>query len=221
MSVAGAMLIVVAVFVLIGAATAVVMGRRGHDPWMWGVLGALFGPLVVPLAISGNRRDADTTEISLRTGVASANHVAVLAGVDGSPESIAATRAAVDLMADRLGSLTLATVVDLDAIDAINANRSEPSVFERDAQALLDRAAAQIGAANPATVILGGRPDEALATYARRHDIDVIAIGARGSGLSEAVLGSVAERLLRTPGVLLLVAGRAVPRPSPAANEDC
>jgi nucleotide-binding universal stress UspA family protein len=209
MSVSSVMLIVVAVFVLIGVATAVVMGRRGHDPWMWGVLGAIFGPLVIPLAIVGHRRDEGATEVLLRPGVPSPGHIAVLAGIDGSPESIAATRAAVELLADRMGSLTLATVVDVDAIDAISTQRSEPTVFEHDAQALLDDAAARVGATNPTTVILGGRPDQALATYSRRHDIDLMAVGARGRGLSEAVLGSVAEHLVRTAGVLLLVAGRA------------
>jgi len=212
MTVTSVMLIVVAIFVLIGLATAIVMGRRGHDPWMWGVLGAIFGPLVIPLAIVGHRRDESATEIPLRPGVVSADHIAVLAGIDGSPEAIAATRAAVELLGDRLGALTLATVVDIDAIDAISTQRSEPTVFERDAQQLLDDAAAQVGAANAATVILGGRPDTALATYSRRHDIDLVAIGARGRGLSEAVLGSVAGHLVRAPGVLLLVAGRAATR---------
>ena len=208
MTVGEVMLIVVAVFVLIGLVTAFVMGRNGHDPWMWGVLGALFGPLVIPLAVVGYRRDEGPAEIPLRSGAAAAGNVAVLVGVDGSPEAMTATRAVVDLLADRLGSLTLATVVDLDAVDAITAERTEPSVFERDAQTLLDAAVAEIPEARPATVILGGRPDQALAGYAHRHDIDLIAIGSRGSGLSEAVLGSVAQHLARKPGVLLLVAGR-------------
>jgi len=208
MTVAETMLVVVALFVLIGFVTAFVMGRRGHDPWMWGVLGALFGPLVVPLAVVGHRRDQAPAEVSLRSGAAGGGDVAVLVGIDGSPEAMTATRAVVDLLADRLGSLTLATVVDLDAVDAITAERTEQSVFARDAQALLDAAVAEIPRATPATVILGGRPDEALAGYAHRHDVDLIAIGARGRGLSEAVLGSVAQHLARKPGVLLLVAGR-------------
>ncbi len=208
MTVAEAMLIVVAVFVLIGLGTAFVMGRRGNDPWMWGVLGALFGPLVVPLVVVGHRRDKAPAEVPMRSGAAGAGDVAVLVGIDGSPEAMTATRAVVDLLADRLGSLTLATVVDLDAVDAITADRTEQSVFARDAQALLDAAVAEIPRATPATVILGGRPDEALAGYAHRHGVDLIAIGARGRGLSEAVLGSVAHHLARKPGVLLLVAGR-------------
>jgi len=206
------MLIVAAVFLLIGVVTAVTMGRRGHDPWTWGVLGALFGPLVIPLVVVRRRGDDRAAEKVLRSGRTGSDpaKVSVVVGVDGSPEALAATSAVVALLGDRLGSLTLATVLDLDAVDALHAQPDGHSAFERDARAVLDAAAARVAGVDPATVILGGRAADALLAYARDHDVDLIAIGTRGSGLSEAVLGSVAERLIREPGVLLLVAGREV-----------
>ena len=76
------------------------------------------------------------------------------------------------------------------------------------AQKLLDDAAAPVAKCGPATVILSGRPADALSGYAHRHNTDLIAVGARGKGLSEAALGSVAEQLVRQPDVLVLVAGR-------------
>jgi nucleotide-binding universal stress UspA family protein len=206
------MLIAAGVFLLIGIATAILMGRRGHDPWMWGVLGALFGPLVIALLFARRRGDEPPAEKVLRVGTIAtgAATITVLVGVDGSPESLAATSAVVDLLADRMRSLTLATVLDLDAVDAIRIQPEGRSVFERDARAVLDEAAARVSGVEPSTVLLGGRAPDALVTYARSHDVDLIAIGRRGTGLSEAVLGSVAERLVREPDVLLLVAGRAV-----------
>jgi nucleotide-binding universal stress UspA family protein len=206
------MLIAAGVFLLIGIATAIGMGRRGHDPWMWGVLGALFGPLVIALLFVRRRGDERPAEKVLRVGAIATGDatITVLVGVDGSPESLAAASAVVDLLGDRMRSLTLATVLDLDAVDAIRAQPDGRSVFERDARSVLDEAAARASGVDASTVILGGRPADALVSYAQSHDVDLIAIGRRGTGLSEAVLGSVAERLVREPGVLLLVAGRAV-----------
>jgi nucleotide-binding universal stress UspA family protein len=212
------MLIAFGAFLLIGLATGLAMGRRGHDPWMWGVLGALFGPLVIPLLFVRRPPDERAADIVVSAGSAAPGGIAVLVGIDGSPEAGAAARAVVQLLADALGSITLATVVDLDAVDAISARKSGESVFERDARTLLDDAAAAVVGASPATVILGGKPADALAAYARDNGIDLIAVGARGRGLSEAVLGSVAEQLVRRPDLLVLVAGpearRARPGPS-------
>ena len=199
-----------AVFLCIGLTTAIVMGRRGHDPWTWGILGTLFGPLVIPLVLGWHWRDQRDEERLLRSAATpeGAGPVSVLVGVDGSPESTAAVRATVDLLGPRLGPLTLATVVDLDAMQTMHTQRTGQSVFERDAQSLLDEAAAPVAAAGPATVILSGRPTDALLGYAQRHGVDLVAVGARGKGLSEAALGSVADALVRQPDVLVLVAGR-------------
>jgi hypothetical protein len=44
------------VWLMIGVASGITMGRRGHDAFTWMVLGATLGPLVVPLALSTQRR---------------------------------------------------------------------------------------------------------------------------------------------------------------------
>jgi nucleotide-binding universal stress UspA family protein len=210
MTVGYAMLIVFGAFLLIGVVTGLVMGRRGRDPWMWGVLGALFGPLVVPLILVRRPSDSHPVDLVVNAGTVASRGVAVLVGVDGSPEAAGAARAAVELFAERLGSITLATVLDLDALDAISARRSAESVLERDARMVLEKAKEPVLGVHPATVILGGRPADALAEYARANGIDLIAIGARGRGLSEALLGSVAEQLVHRPDVRVLVAGAEV-----------
>jgi nucleotide-binding universal stress UspA family protein len=195
------------VWLLSGLGAAFVMGRRGYDPWSWGVYGALFGPAVVPLAIGWHRRHGSAHDERVQhVGTAGPGPIAVLVGIDGSTEALVATDAAVGLLGDRLASLTLATVVDFDQAAAMHQPRGE--VFEQCAQSLLDAAATRVVGAYPTTVVLIGRPADALVGYAKRHDIDLIAIGARGRGLSETIVGSVAEQLVRAPDVLVLIAGR-------------
>jgi nucleotide-binding universal stress UspA family protein len=212
-----ALLSLLGIWLLSGLAAALVMGRRGYDPWSWGVLGALFGPAVVPLAIGWHHRHGRAhDERVLHVGAAGPGEIAVLVGIDGSAEALVATDAAVGLLGDRLASLTLATVVDLDAAAAMH--QPEGVVFERCAQSLLDAAAARVVGAYPTTVVLTGRPADALVGYARRHDVDLVAIGARGRGLSEAIVGSVAEQLVRAPDLLVLVAGRVDTATRPATH---
>jgi len=193
------------IWLLIGLVSALVMGRRGYDPWSWAVIGAMFGPLT-PLVALSRRRRRWTEERVVSVGGTTNGGVGVLVGVDGSPESFAATREVVDLLGDRLGQLTLATVVDLDVADALHAGFG--SVFEHDAQALLDDVASRVPEVLPTKVILAGRPADTLVSYAREHDIDLLVVGARGRGLSDRLLGSVAEQLVRIADVLVLVAGR-------------
>ena len=38
------------VWLAIGVISSIVLGRRGHDPFRWGLFGAVFGPLVIPMA---------------------------------------------------------------------------------------------------------------------------------------------------------------------------
>jgi nucleotide-binding universal stress UspA family protein len=199
------LVIAVVAWLVIGIVLAVVMGRRGYDAWSWGVVGAILGPLAIPVALSW-RPEARSTERVLRAGDARAAGVSVVVGVDGSPESLAATREVVDLLGERLGALTLATVVDFDA--AVPSTSAAGSVRVEVAQELLDTAAAEIPAQRPTGVVLAGRPADALLTYVAHHNVDLIAIGARGRGFSKHLLGSVAEQLVRAPDVLVLVAGR-------------
>jgi nucleotide-binding universal stress UspA family protein len=196
--------VVVAVWMLFGVVYAIGMGRRGYDPWSWGALGAIFGPLVIPLAIGLRRRRPLGAPLIAHAGRAG-DGIKVLVGVDGSVESAAAVQAVVSLFGTRLGSLLLATVIDSDAANAIHAARG--TVFERDANAIFEQATNRGGADDPTTLVLEGRPADALVACAKANDVDVVAVGRRGRGLSEAVLGSVAAQLARRKDGLLLVVG--------------
>lgn len=61
MSATAALAFVMATWLAIGTVTGKAMSRRGHDGFTWLVLGAILGPLVVPLALSTQRRTDPTT----------------------------------------------------------------------------------------------------------------------------------------------------------------
>lgn len=93
---------------------------------------------------------------------------------------------------------------------------------------LLADAAAQAGPDVPVTVSgAGGDPAEEILRYATRHPIDLIVVGTHGrTGVSRALLGSVAERVMRGARCPVLVVpatdGRVTPVPpgvAPATEE--
>jgi nucleotide-binding universal stress UspA family protein len=204
----GWLVLVAVIWILIGVATALAMGRRGHSPWGWGLLGAVLGPLVLPFVMLGLHDESIPEPVRVvHRGTTAATGISVLVGVDGSPQSHAATEAVVALFGPRLRSLTLATVVDFDTAQRIEDGADPES--ERAARAVLDGAACDSPSVRPTTVVLRGRPAPALASYAHEHGIDLIAVGRRGRGLSEALLGSVAEELVGMPNVVVLISGQA------------
>ncbi len=190
------------VWLAIGLATGVVMARRGHDFRTWFGLGAISGPLVVRLIA-----DADLSgsgpERQTKKGFAGPGPVDVLVGIDGSPESFRALADVAELFDARLGRVTVATVVDIEG----ERNHSPDDDRER-AEADLRAAVEYLASVNvtPTTRLLSGQPAFALQQHAADEGFDVIAVGARGRGLSTQVLGSVAEHLVRGNRLPVLVA---------------
>ncbi len=52
------LILVALVWATIGVVVAFLMRRRGHDFFVWLVLGVAFGPVVVPLAFERSRPDS-------------------------------------------------------------------------------------------------------------------------------------------------------------------
>ncbi len=203
MSASTALLVIMYIWLAIGLTAALVMGRKGHDPGTWGVIGAVLGPLVVPVAWISLRRDATSgVAETLALGRSRGGPVNILVGIDGSTDAGAAEHAAVDLLGNRLGRVVLATVVDPEDAQTIRGE-SDGTVDARRALA----AASTTTALQPDTLILTGRPADALVRYAVDHDIDLIVVGARGRGLRTRLLGSVAEGVARQRSVPVLIAG--------------
>lgn len=172
-----------------------VMGRRGYEGFAWTVVGMALGPIAVVVALYYVRRPPSREPVVLHLGRHGRGHVDVLVGVDGSPESIAAIRHARALLGSRIGRLTIATVV---AVDATPDN-------EHRARHLLQDAAAEAGGLDPNIVVLRGSPVVSLRHYAETLGYELIAVGTRGEGRTHALVGSVATGLSRGRGVPVLL----------------
>ncbi len=186
-----------------GLLLAMVMGRRGHAPGAWGILGMMLGPLAVPIALDVARRHRRPAVKKLAAGDPSHQGLAVLAGIDGSEESQLALRRAVKLLGSRMGRLAVVTVLPYDAED-------DPVVLESDeTQARLWMRLAREAAPGiaPEEYILTGRPPKVLADLAESDRFDVIVVGARGHGMSPRLFGSVAGALAQVSPVPVLIGG--------------
>ena len=74
----------------------------------------LLGPIALLLALVEVRNERPWWTRLVASGDPGRGPVDVLVGIDGSPESAASTTAALELLGDRVGRLTLVAVTDLD-----------------------------------------------------------------------------------------------------------
>ena len=185
------LILVVLAWAAIGVVVAFLMRRRGHDLFVWLVLGVALGPLVVPLAVERARFHSAAEHQS--RGAPTPPHVGfdLVAGIDGSQEAIDAVNAALTLFGDQVSSLTIATVVDYDAKDSVTGRE-----IQAEARDLLDEVDPLIRYEPLDKVVLFGRADNALAEFARTSGMELIVVGARGHGATEALFGSITSRLV-------------------------
>lgn len=189
MSASRGLAIVAMIWLVIGLTMGLLMRRRGHDFWIWLVLGSILGPLAIPMAIERARlHPIEYREPSPKGG---AGRFDILAGIDGSPESVAAVKAALTLFANNCTSLTLAKVLDFDSGGLVTGAESQV-----EARRQLQKAAEDIGFRPVETRLLFGRADRALMEHADEAGIELVVVGARGHGMSESLFGSVTSRLV-------------------------
>ena len=191
---------VVAAWFAIGLVLSIVMGRRGHNGFGWLVMGALLGPLGIAMAIDAGRHDEQLRPRTLAERVpvtAGTGPIDVLIGYDGSSEADAAPQAVVDLLGDRLGRLTVATVIPFGGL------REQ----EQDATELLRQLARRIPGRVTELEVVHGHPSVALRQCAVEGGYKLIAVGTRGAGLSKALRGSAASELARESEVPVLFVG--------------
>jgi nucleotide-binding universal stress UspA family protein len=216
MSATTALLILAAVWVGVGLLLALVMGRHGHDPFAWWLLGTLLGPLALPLAISAQRRRRGQAWL-VRSGRPGQGPVDVLVGLDGSGEATAALAAALELLGPRLGRLTLVTVLELDAsVEHDRAQAQARAGLERRGRLVQLRLATgqhgpDDGRRVPQLVLAAGHPAQVLSRLAAEGGYDLLVVGSRGAGPSKVLLGSTATSLAAHAKVPVLVAGGTSP----------
>jgi nucleotide-binding universal stress UspA family protein len=203
-----------ATFVCIGFVLAIVMGRLGRSPFAWGVLGAVLGPIALLLALVAAKTQRSWSRL-VASGVPGSGPVDVLVGIDGSPESAAATTAALDLLGGRVGRLTLVAVTEID--DSVAGRQEQARLqhkLERQAQAvrawLRGHPLAAEQTVMPQLVLRSGQPAATLDRIAAEDGYGLLVVGARGAGLSGVLLGSVATRLAARASVPVLVIGDRV-----------
>ncbi|HEV2927231.1 MAG TPA: universal stress protein [Propionibacteriaceae bacterium] len=203
-----------ATFACIGFVLAIVMGRLGRSPFAWGLLGLLLGPIALLLALVEVRNERPWWTRLVASGDPGSGPVDVLVGIDGSPESAAATTAALELLGDRVGRLTLVAVTDLDDSYAGREERGRlREELERQSEAvrawLRERDAT--GQARQTVVpelqLMSGPPARTLDTIAADDGYGLLVVGARGAGMSSVLLGSVATSLAARASVPVLVVG--------------
>jgi nucleotide-binding universal stress UspA family protein len=201
--------LLMATFLCIAFVLAVVMGRLGHSAFAWGLLGLVLGPIALVVALV-TVRDTRPWSRLVASGVPGSGPVDVLVGVDGSPQSAAATTAVLDLLGERVGRLALVAVTE---IDASVAGRQEQArlrgELERQAEAVqawLQHLPTQARpTASPELVLRSGQPAQMLDRIAAEGGYGLLAVGARGAGLSRVVLGSVATKLAAGARVPVLI----------------
>lgn len=190
--------IIAATWVAIGAALSVLMGRRGHDPYSWFLLGMFFGPIALPLAVYSDRGPRPEPHVLVQPRTAS-GPVDVLVGFDGSPEARAAVDAAAELLGSRVGRVTLARVVPMYC---------GPETTHLANESLRDEAR-RLLPVDVGLETVEGHPATALTEMAAAGGYELLAVGTRGAGLSTALLGSTAVELAHYSKLPVLIVGNA------------
>lgn len=195
---------VIAVWLLLGVAVSVVLGRRGHDSASWLVLGILLGPLSILLAVDVVRHDevlavelVGEGPVPVRT-----EGIRVLIGYDDSPDAHAVIKVVLDLMETRLQCLTLARVLPFDG----------GRLDEAAARASLVEEARRLTDVPIELEIIHGRPAVALLETACAGRFDLLAIGALGHAHSH-LLGTTTSPLSHQRQIpVLICASELCPR---------
>ncbi len=142
----------------------------------------------------------------------------ILIPTDGSEVAENAVTHAIDLATKYDASIHALYVVDLDAMD-VAVGTEQIDRFRQgdlsDLPELESRARRATGyVAKEASdhkldvteAIVAGNPRKQIANYGEEHDIDLIVMGSAGrGGVRRVLLGSVAERTLRTTDIPVLV----------------
>lgn len=195
---------VIVIWLAIGLITSLWMIRRGHSK-RWMLIAVPLGPLFVSAAVERvehvPRMAVTGTDQAGQSQSATPNGLRVLVGMDGSPESERAFTTALKSLGPNCGLLMLAEVVSYD--ESENGTHAALSAATQRLAAAAARARAE---GVPVQVeILAGPPGETLRHFAVKQQMDLLAVGRRGRGLSARLLGSVSAHVVGHSSVPVLV----------------
>lgn len=132
----------------------------------------------------------------------------ILLPTDGSAEMGDVIEHAVSLAAVHGADIHGIYALDTAAFGTLPMETSADAmaaVLEEEGEAALDAVEAAAGDVPVTREVVDGSPSRRIVEYAREHPIDVIVMGTHGrGGLDRLLLGSVAERVVRTSPVPVL-----------------
>ena len=148
----------------------------------------------------------------------------LLCPIDGSTSWMRVLELGARIAREQGARLTICTVVDPTKAAAMTFGNPAMSglclnALHADAQRMVSEVAARLAPIVRArAVTLTGPPIEAIVNYAEENGCDLIVMGShRRNGIPRALLGSVAEGVLRNADVPVLIAGSHDEARSPAA----
>jgi nucleotide-binding universal stress UspA family protein len=192
--------LVLVTWVAVGLAAVVYLGRHGRRSPAWVVIGLALGPVLLPIALEIVQREGTVLSRSVAGNGATAAHLTVLVAVDGSEESDEAMADAVRLLPPEGARFILLTVLDPDL------GENDPQA-RREAEELLDSRAVRVREGGLPTVleVAAGEPAHVILERAGAEAVDLVVLGRRGRGLSQMLIGSVADQVVRrSPRPVLL-----------------
>ncbi|WP_253737471.1 universal stress protein [Halohasta salina] len=136
----------------------------------------------------------------------------ILVPTDGSDGAETGARHGIGVAAEAGAELHVLSVVDaleldssLSGVDETDPEGRFEAEARRAVETVTELAQPHLDS-EPTTAVEWGRPFRSITEYAERHGVDLIVMGTHGrSGLERLVLGSVAEKVLRTASVPILV----------------
>lgn len=187
----------IVIWMVSGLLAAFWLARRGHRDPYWLFVGPVLGLAFIPIAWErAERLPKRLARIEAERRGSGA--LRVLVALDGSEEAHRAFEDAVRMLGSQVGSYILAEVVDYDTGEAgaLGVDAAESRLLD---------AAATVPGELTSCEVLTGPPVQTLLKFADEEQVDAIVAGKRGHGMSERLLGSVAESLVRQSSVPVLV----------------
>jgi len=138
--------------------------------------------------------------------------VRLLVPIDGYPPSMRALDVAVEFAAARGGDVVICYVVDLAEVAVLTGGEAQllPSCLEQAesrGNAILAAALSHVGSrVHVSTRRAEGEPVEEIERLAAQTGADIVVLGSHGrSGIARAVMGSVAEGVVRRAPIPVIV----------------
>ena len=132
----------------------------------------------------------------------------ILVPTDGSPGADRVVDHAAELAAihgAELHAIYVVNTAGYAGLPADTAIEGLGSMLNEQGEAALDRAAERVGDVPFERVLVDGAPSSEIVEYAENEECDLIVMGTHGrGGINRLLLGSVAERVVRTSSVPVL-----------------